>query len=90
SGDEFAAFLPDADAAVADAVIERMRAALRATPIDAAVGVVSASFGRSAGLPADGTVPDLLRAADEAMYAEKRRARQMQAATAGDTAHVAG
>lgn len=88
-GDEFAAFLPDADAAVADTVIERMRAALRTTPFDTPVGMVSASFGRAVGGSAADTVSELLRAADRAMYEDKRLSRDAgMASPAGVTGGV--
>lgn len=71
SGDEFAVFLPDAGADDARAVIERMRAALRAAPFAGPAGDVSASFGCAA---RDDHVQlaDLLRDADAAMYRDKR------------------
>ncbi|HZH44453.1 MAG TPA: diguanylate cyclase [Lysobacter sp.] len=75
SGDEFAVFLPDADAATADAMIARMRAALDAPPFPGPVGRVSASFGRAVGGATGDTCDGLLRQADQAMYADKRRAR---------------
>ncbi|GAB3745548.1 GGDEF domain-containing protein [Lysobacter olei] len=75
SGDEFAVFLPGADAGTADAVIARMRVALRATPFAAPASDVSASFGRAVGGAPDDSLAALLRTADEVMYVEKRRAR---------------
>lgn len=80
SGDEFAVFLPEADAVVADAVIGRMRAALQSPPFAAPVSTVSASFGCAVGgAPAD-SLAGLLRAADEVMYAQKRLSRESLAA----------
>lgn len=72
SGDEFAVFLPEADASVADAVVGRMRASLQSTPFAAPADVVSASFGCAAGGAPTDTLTGLLRAADEAMYTQKR------------------
>lgn len=73
SGDEFAVALPNADARLADVVIDRMRAALAASPFAGPVGEVTASFGCAVCAPGTDTVADLLRRADVAMYSEKRR-----------------
>lgn len=71
SGDEFAVFLPDGGADDARAVIERMRAALRATPFAGPACDVSASFG-CAVRDDHVQLADLLRDADAAMYRDKR------------------
>ena len=74
SGDEFAVFLPESGAREAVAVIERMRAALTATPFAAPAGDVSASFGHA--VHRNGMLlADVLRDADAAMYRDKRDCR---------------
>lgn len=75
-GDEFAVLLIDiSEAAHADAVVERLRAALRQpVGIDSRCVHVDASFGIAL-WGADGQDADaLLAAADRAMYRDKRRA----------------
>lgn len=72
SGDEFAVFLPDTGAREATAVIDRMRAALRATPFAEPAGIVTASFGHAVHRDRM-QLADLLRDADAAMYRDKRR-----------------
>lgn len=75
SGDEFAVLLTDADAAVADGAIGRMRSALDSAPFAGGVGIVTASFGRAVAVPGASDLAELLHAADAAMYADKRRRR---------------
>lgn len=73
SGDEFAVFLPGADAAAVDATVARMRRALDAAPFAEPVGPVTASFGSAVSGPGLDSLAALLRAADTAMYRDKRR-----------------
>jgi diguanylate cyclase len=71
-GEEFAAVLPGCSSALAVQVAERLRAAVETGPTD--VGV-TASAG-VATYPYDGLdVPNLLGAADQALYAAKRSGR---------------
>jgi diguanylate cyclase (GGDEF)-like protein len=75
SGDEFVAFLPGADLAQAQHAVERMRGSLSGAPLEAVGHPVTASFGIAV---VDGDAPtlsDLLRAADAAMYEDKRTRR---------------
>lgn len=73
SGDEFALVLPGSDAEGAKAVAERLRRSLRVETLAGAA--VTASFGIATS-PENGSTPtQLLRAADEAMFAAKRRGR---------------
>jgi diguanylate cyclase (GGDEF)-like protein len=74
SGDEFVAFLPGADQAQAGAAVERMRRALSAAPLEAVGHPVTASFGIAVA-EAGAALPELLRAADAAMYQDKRSRR---------------
>lgn len=70
-GDEFAVVLAEAGSTTAQAVAERLREGLLAAG-GPRIGITSASFG-TATYPADGFSPaELLRAADQAMYAAKR------------------
>jgi diguanylate cyclase (GGDEF)-like protein len=73
SGDEFLAILPEANAAAASEVAEKLRAALVAPyAVDGGQARVTASFG-IADFPGHGTDPDALtRAADAALYEAKR------------------
>lgn len=77
SGDEFAVFLPGADLTRAAAVVEAVRARLGGVALQPG-GVPSASFGVAV---ADASATDLsqmLHAADQAMYTEKRARRRGQ------------
>jgi diguanylate cyclase (GGDEF)-like protein len=77
-GDEFVLLLPEADAARADAVAERVRGELEGARLLEGRGLdlqVTASFG-VATFPGDGaTAEALLGAADAAMYRVKQAAR---------------
>jgi len=69
-GDEFGVLMPETDAALADAVAQRLAAGLRTgfkgTPsVTASIGVVSCAT-------ADANTDELLRRADQAMYEAKR------------------
>jgi len=69
-GDEFAVLMPETDAQLADAAAQRLatglRSIFRGSPtVTASIGVVSCTTG-------DATTDDLLRRADQAMYAAKR------------------
>jgi diguanylate cyclase (GGDEF)-like protein len=75
-GDEFAVYLPDADATTADTAIARMRSALSDAPFPVVGTHASASFGRAELAGRELTLADLLREADAAMYADKRRRRE--------------
>ena len=67
-GDEFMVALVGADRAVAERVVERLHLALSLTPVTASAGVAVS--------PADADGRDeLMRAADAAMYANKRKGR---------------
>ncbi len=77
-GDEFALLLPEATAAEAQAVVDRVHQAM-ASSGDVRLEALGASFGIAA-CPADGSEPDdLFRAADRAMYAIKNRGRSSAA-----------
>lgn len=77
-GEEFAILLPDADASVAAAIAERIRALIEVTEIDAEGHClkVTASFGVAA-CPAEGVsnINDLLKKADDALYQAKEKSR---------------
>ena len=70
-GDEFAILLPATDGAMAARILDRVRVELdcamsqRAWPVTFSVGIVSFS-------PPLASVPEMLQAADEVMYAAKR------------------
>ncbi|WP_454694778.1 sensor domain-containing diguanylate cyclase [Achromobacter aegrifaciens] len=76
-GEEFLVLLADADAAVARAICERLRASLRQHPadIDGSVVTLSVSGGIAGFLPGDATASDVLRRADFALYQAKRSGR---------------
>lgn len=76
SGDEFAICLPDADAAQADAAVRELRERLAAAPVEPLGFMLSASFGVATTQGPTSTLSQLLHAADQAMYAEKRVRRQ--------------
>ena len=73
-GEEFAVLLPQTTAAAAAIVAERMRDTLAASPIavsETATVTLTASFGIAESTPAL-TTDELLRRADDALYAAKR------------------
>lgn len=72
SGDEFVIFLPETDRAQAQAVVEIIRERLAHAPAPSPGVAVSASFGVAQADRAAGGLTELLQAADQAMYAEKR------------------
>jgi diguanylate cyclase (GGDEF)-like protein len=76
-GDEFVVVMPGATRASHDALAERLGAALIASPVAARLGI---TFSVSIGMAdaSDGGPEEVLRAADQAMYREKRRARRLQ------------
>ena len=79
-GEEFAAILPDTDAAGALVVAESVRKRIVALSIPHAgstcAEVVSASIGVASVSPAEGGAPeDLMRASDDALFAAKRHGR---------------
>jgi phosphoserine phosphatase RsbU/P len=89
-GEEFIAVICD-DAAAAQRTAERMRAAVEALALphsQTKKGVVSISVGVATGVPsATLSTADLIRCADEALYACKREGRdRVTAVTAGDDA----
>ncbi|MEJ7604835.1 MAG: diguanylate cyclase [Bryobacteraceae bacterium] len=84
-GEEFLIVLPGADEVACVKHADRMRIAIRSTPLqlgDTTVKV-SCSFGCAVGHGSDLTGEDLIRAADEALYQAKRegRDRSVMAAT---------
>lgn len=76
-GEEFLVLLADADADVALAVCDRLRAGLRQHPasVDGHAVVLSASGGITRFLATDTSMSDVLRRADQAMYRAKRAGR---------------
>ncbi|MGE8656700.1 MAG: GGDEF domain-containing protein [Achromobacter sp.] len=76
-GEEFVVLLADADAEVALAVCDRLRACLRQHPanIDGHALVLSASGGITRFLETDASMSDVLRRADQALYRAKRAGR---------------
>jgi diguanylate cyclase (GGDEF)-like protein len=75
SGDEFAIFLPGADAARAQALVQAIEARLAEGPVAPYGVTLSASFGIATTSGPDDALSPLLQASDQAMYAEKRRRR---------------
>src|SRR5580765_7149949 len=74
-GDEFIALLPSTTKAAALVYAERMRAIIERYPFQ--YGPLTASFG-VAGFPDDpGSVADLIKSADHALYAAKRQGRNV-------------
>jgi diguanylate cyclase (GGDEF)-like protein len=76
-GEEFLFCLPSADAAVGQAILNRLRQALAASPVtfDGADHItVTVSVGL-AEITADATVGEVIERADEALYAAKRQGR---------------
>jgi diguanylate cyclase (GGDEF)-like protein len=75
-GDEFAVLLPGATEATARLVAERMRAGLTSTsPLPGTTSRVTVSIGVAAAVPARENLPNLVAAADEALYAAKQAGR---------------
>lgn len=79
-GDEFVVLLPDTDAHMAQAYVRRLRQTLAeidlpATAVGLASPTISASVGMSRHQPGQ-SLDDLIRAADQAMYAEKHLSSQ--------------
>jgi diguanylate cyclase (GGDEF)-like protein len=72
SGDEFAIYLPDTDAAQARAIVDCIRGRLVPGPGETPGVVVSASFGIATALGPPSSLSQLLHEADQAMYADKR------------------
>lgn len=72
SGDEFAILLPSCDRARAGVVVQALRERLRDGPVPSLGVPVSASFGIATREGTDLSLSALLKAADEAMFAEKR------------------
>jgi diguanylate cyclase (GGDEF)-like protein/PAS domain S-box-containing protein len=73
-GDEFALLLPEADAAGAEAVAERLVAALAAAPLEVEGGEIRLAISVGVALFDENGLPlaeDLLAAADRAMYVAK-------------------
>ncbi|MEG4571564.1 diguanylate cyclase [Microcoleus sp. N3A4] len=86
-GEEFAAILPNTDAAGAIAVAESMRQAIRdlAIPHEQSdvSAIVTASMGIASMVPGSGTSPDeLIALADRALYDAKRQGRDRYASSA--------
>jgi diguanylate cyclase (GGDEF)-like protein len=76
SGDEFAIFLPGADEARAREVVAAVREKLTAHPLQDLGFHVAASFGVATTAGAAPSLSQLLQAADQAMYADKRARRR--------------
>lgn len=87
-GEEFLAVLPGAGLEVTMRVAERIRAAVQQRAIPAGSGdgrVVTVSIGCAAGVVTQGwTIEDILRAADEQLYAAKRGGRNRISPPCGD------
>lgn len=77
SGDEFAIFLPGSDPARASDVVQAIRGRLEAGPVPSLGRRVSASFGIATAAEASPSLSQLLQAADQAMYVEKRKRRPL-------------
>jgi diguanylate cyclase (GGDEF)-like protein len=74
-GDEFGLILPEADAAMASAILARLRTTLLAAMARHGGWQVGFSIGAAVFLRAPGDVDDLMARADELMYAAKREAK---------------
>ncbi len=76
-GEEMCALLPETDAAEAALVAERIRAAVGTDAVRTASGLlrVTVSVGVATMRPSDNAIDDLLRRADDALYAAKRSGR---------------
>lgn len=77
SGDEFAIFLPGSDETKARIVVRAIRGKLEAGPVPSLGRLVSASFGIATAAEASASLSQLLQAADQAMYAQKRERRKV-------------
>lgn len=75
SGDEFAVFLPGADAPRALDVVHAIRERLAASAVPSLDGPVTASFGVAVRAGGPRTLSQLLHEADQSMYTEKRSRR---------------
>lgn len=73
SGDEFAILLPSCDGDRAATMVQAIRERLGDGPVPSLGIAVSASFGIATSGEAASSLSSLLKVADEAMYAEKRR-----------------
>jgi len=85
-GEEFAALLPESDAAGASVVAEILRREIAATPVDLGGETtlrITASFGVAAATGQADTVANLLQRADEALYRAKRGGRNQVACHRG-------
>ncbi len=76
SGDEFAIFLPGAEEARARDIVRAIRDQLEASPVPSLGRRVSASFGIATAAGTATSLSQLLQAADQGMYVEKRHRRQ--------------
>ena len=76
SGDEFAILLPAADDTKARATVQAIRERLAASPAPDLGRAVSASFGIATTADMPASLSQLLQAADQAMYVEKRARRK--------------
>ena len=76
SGDEFAILLPAADETKARAIVMAIRERLAASPAPSLGQAVSASFGIATTADTPANLSQLLQAADQAMYVEKRARRK--------------
>lgn len=84
-GEEFVIVMPDADMPTAEAVAERLRSQIAATPFPVSEGARNLDVTISIGIAArvEGDRPDsLLKRADEALYRAKRSGRNRVVATA--------
>jgi diguanylate cyclase (GGDEF)-like protein len=74
-GEEFAMILPETDAAGAGHTAERVRSSVESLGLEhqsSPFGIVTVSLGAATCVPADGrTAPDLIAAADQALYRAK-------------------
>ncbi|KFL36273.1 sensor domain-containing diguanylate cyclase [Arenimonas donghaensis] len=76
SGDEFAIFLPGTDEDQTRAIVHDLREQLAATPLEPLGLTISASFGMATTPDSSSSLSQLLHAADQAMYVEKRAHRR--------------
>jgi two-component system cell cycle response regulator len=76
-GEEFCIVLIDTDLEPAKLVVDRLLERIRGVPVETRVGPlkVTASVGFTAAVPDDHAIEDLLRRADEALYAAKTAGR---------------
>jgi two-component system cell cycle response regulator len=77
-GEEFIAVLPATDLRVAEKIAERMRKAISAKPFNAGVSAainITVSIGIAALEGAEGSIEELLKRADQALYRAKRDGR---------------